>query len=210
MTMQEQVLAHIRESITSGALRPGSQLIQEELAHEFAVSRVPVREALRALTAEGLVEHFPHRGFFVAELSVADLAEVYQLRALIERDVLVKAASLITPDDAHAIEQLLREVEGAHGPAAVAEANRRFHFAIFDVARSPRALRLLEQLWDATDAYRAMYFALPESGQRIASEHRELWRAVAQGDGARAAAIQDTHRHHAEVAVSELLQGRTP
>lgn len=209
MTMQEHVLALIRESITSGALHPGSQLIQEDLAHEFAVSRVPVREALRALTAEGLVEHFPHRGFFVAELSVADLAEVYRLRALIERDVLLKAAALITADDARAIEELLRGVEEAQGPAAIAEANRRFHFAIFDVARSPRAVRILEQLWDATDAYRAMYFTLPDSAERIASEHRDLWRAVAQGDGARAASIQDTHRHHAEVAVSGLLQARS-
>lgn len=210
MTMQEDVLGRIRDAITSGELRPGSQLVQEDLAHQFHVSRVPVREALRSLSAEGLVEYFPNRGFFVAQLSVADLAEVYELRALIERDVLIKAAANVTPQDVTDIEQLLQAVEAASSPAATADANRRFHFAIFELANAPRAVRLLEQLWDATDAYRAMYFALPESGMRIAREHRELWQALAEGEGAQAASIQDAHRRHAEVAVSGLLRGVTP
>lgn len=210
MIMQEQVLAELRKAITSGELPPGSQLVQEDLAHRLQVSRVPVREALRSLTTEGLVEYFPNRGFFVAELSATDLAEVYRLRDIIESEVLVQAAGQISADDIRGIEDLLVAVERASSPEQVAEANRRFHFAIFELANLPRAVRLLEQLWDATNAYRAMYFALPESGERIAHEHRELWKCLAEGDGTGAVAAQSAHRQHAQEAVSRILLSENP
>jgi len=206
MTMQELVLAQLRDLITSGEVAAGSQLVQEDLAQRWQVSRVPIREALRALSAEGLIEYFPHRGFFVANLSAEDLAEVYDLRALLEEQVLLRAADKCTPRDAEAIEELLRGVEEAATPSERAESNRRFHFAIFDLAQMPRAVRLLEQLWDATEAYRAVYFSLPESTRTIHGEHRALYAAVAAGSGEQAVAAQKAHRDHAQEAVSAHLQ----
>lgn len=208
MTIQESVIAKIRESITSGDLPAGSQLIQEDLAHQWGVSRVPVREALQTLTAEGLVEHHPNRGFFVARLSVDDLAEVYRLRALIEHDVMIEAAANASKSQLREVERLLVAVERAKSPARVAAANRRFHFAVFELANLPRSVRLLEQLWDATEAHRAVYFALPNSVERITEEHRVQWRALAAGEGLQAAEAQALHRRHAEQEVSRFLLDR--
>ncbi len=85
-TAQEAVLVELRKEIASGALRPGEQVLQEAIADRLGVSRVPLREALKILEGEGQVVYHPHRGYFVAELSVADLVEVYRIRDLLEAE----------------------------------------------------------------------------------------------------------------------------
>jgi DNA-binding GntR family transcriptional regulator len=79
-TTQEAVLAELRRMIARGEIRPGAQIVQDALADELGVSRVPLREALKMLEGEGLVTYRPHHGYFVTELSLADLLEVYRIR----------------------------------------------------------------------------------------------------------------------------------
>ena len=78
MTAQERMLEALRTEVLTGALQPGERVVQELIAEQYGVSRVPVREALQTLTSEGLITHLPHRGYFVTELSVPDLLEVYR------------------------------------------------------------------------------------------------------------------------------------
>ena len=93
-TAQEAVLAELRRAIVTGELAPGEQVLQDALAERFGVSRVPLREALKILEGEGQVTYRPHRGYFVAELDVDDLREVYRIRDLLESEAVRVAVPL--------------------------------------------------------------------------------------------------------------------
>src|SRR5690606_4147495 len=99
MTAQERMLEALRTEVLTGALQPGEQVVQELIAEQHGVSRVPVREALQTLTSEGLITHLPHRGYFVTELSVPDLLEVYRLRELLETQALRTGIPVLTDTD---------------------------------------------------------------------------------------------------------------
>jgi len=86
-TAQEAVLAELRRFITTGRLRPGQQIVQDALAVQLGVSRVPLREALKILEGEGQVTYVAHRGYFVTELSLSDLLEVYRIREILEAGI---------------------------------------------------------------------------------------------------------------------------
>lgn len=207
-TAQDAVLSALREDILAGVLAPGDQLVQESLAERYGVSRVPLREALKMLESEGQVVNHPHRGYFVAELSVGDLREVYHLRGLLERAALEFAVPLLEDSDIDELAALCDEVDAAAVDAdvvAMAEANRRFHFALFDAAGLPRLSRLLRQLWDATDAYRALYYQGAPNRTRVQDEHAHMLDALRRRDIDEVIALHDEHRAHSVAAVESML-----
>jgi DNA-binding GntR family transcriptional regulator len=207
-TAQDAVLAALREDILTGVLEPGDQLVQEALAERYGVSRVPLREALKMLESEGQVVNHPHRGYFVAELSVADLREVYHLRGLLERAALTAAVPLLDEVDIEEIAGLGEDVDTAAREGdvlAMAEANRRFHFALFDAAAMPRLSRLLRQLWEATDAYRALYYQQQVNRSRVLEEHDSMIAALRDRDVDRVIALHDEHRAQSVAAVESML-----
>ena len=208
-TAQELALSALREAIGSGELQPAQQVVQEDLSAVLGVSRVPLREALKTLEAEGLVTYYPHRGYFVTELSVVDLREVYRLREILEAEALALAVQECTAADLDVIEGLLAELEqvvaDGHDVRAITARNRAFHFAIFDAARRPRLTRLIRQLWDATDVYRSVYFQAAPNRTRIAREHRAMLKALRQRDAAALIDIQSTHRANAVAAVAAAI-----
>ncbi|XUM01640.1 GntR family transcriptional regulator [Streptomyces venezuelae ATCC 10712] len=168
-TAQQFVLEELRRAITSGELGPGGPIRQEALAARFEVSRVPLREALKALEAEGLVVHHVHRGYFVAELSLGDLEEIYRIRELLETEAVRTAVRQLPEDAIEALEEIQEEVERAAGAGdvtAMAAANRRFHFTLIEASGMPRLVRLITTLWDSTDAYRSLYYTDPRTGRR--------------------------------------------
>jgi len=112
-TAQEAVLTELRRAIGSGELRPGEQVLQDALAERFGVSRVPLREALKILEGEGQVVYRPHRGYFVAELDVADLREVYRIRDLLESEAVRVAVPRLTPVDLAAMTSAAAAVDAA-------------------------------------------------------------------------------------------------
>lgn len=208
-TAQDAVLAALRSDILTGGLGPGDQVVQELLAERYGVSRVPIREALKTLESEGQVVYHPHRGYFVAELSVADLLEVYRLRALLEAEAIRAAMPTLGVDDVDALAELANEVDlAADGGDVIAmtSANRRFHFALFDAAGMPRLSRLLRQLWEATDAYRALYFQASANRARVASEHAAMVQALRDRDAEGLVALHDRHRDNSVDAVRAVLE----
>jgi DNA-binding GntR family transcriptional regulator len=207
-TAQDAALDRLREDLLSGELRPGEQLVQETLAERYGVSRVPVREALKMLESEGQVDYHPHRGYFVAELSVEDLHEVYRLRALLEAEAIERAVPHLSDDDVTAIADLLDEVDRAASVpdvVALTNANRRFHFAIFEASGMTRLSRLLAQLWDATDMYRALYFANKPNRDRVAAEHVAMVDALRKRDATTLIRLHADHRDHSVDTVSSIL-----
>lgn len=213
VTAQDAVLSALRDDILAGILAPGDQLVQESLAERYGVSRVPLREALKMLESEGQVIYHPHRGYFVAELSVDDLREVYRLRGLLEDTALREAIPTLDDDDIAVIGDLCADIVDAalHDDViAMAEANRRFHFALFDAAGMPRLSRLLRQLWDATDAYRALYYQGSRNREQVLTEHEQMVQALQRRDTALVIALHDEHRAHSVAAVEAMLKPHRP
>ena len=214
-TAQDAVLSRLREDIVTGVIGPGDQLVQESLAERYGVSRVPLREALKTLESEGQLVYYPHRGYFVVELSTDDLREVYQLRALLEDAALRAAVPTLDDQDLEDIADLANDIEQASDVGdvrAMTEANRRFHVAMYDAAGMPRLSRLLRQLWDATDAYRALYYQGEDNRHRVTDEHARMVMALRAGDIDEVVALHDEHRAHSVTAVEALLhpRDRTP
>lgn len=207
-TVQAYVLGELRKSIVSGALTPNQPIRQETLARELGVSRVPVREALQTLEAEGQVLYQPHRGYLVAELSLRDLLEVYRLRELLEAEAAGVAAEHYTDAELDRIEDARDRVGAAAqrgDMVTMIEANRRFHFALLEPSGMPRLLRIVRTLWDATDAYRAVYYNSETNRARVCAEHDEILAAARQRDPRRLVPLLDEHRRHAVDALRATL-----
>ncbi|MGV9307318.1 GntR family transcriptional regulator [Nonomuraea sp. NPDC003727] len=209
-TAQQFVLGELRRAITTGRLRPGSPIRQDALAEEFDVSRVPLREALKTLHGEGLVTYQAHRGYFVETLSLDDLREVYRIRELLEEEAVRRAVPRLTAGDLARLERAQDEVERAAAAGDVQEmaaANRVFHLTLFECAGMPRLVRLIRTLWDATDAYRSMYYGDGGNRERVVSEHRAVLGALRAADADAAVRLLDEHRAHAVAALSAVLDG---
>lgn len=209
LSSQESVLTELRDMIGSGRLAPGQQIVQESLSTTLGVSRVPIREALRVLEGEGQVVHFPNRGYFVANLTVEDLEEVYRIRALLEDEALRIAIKLLTDEDIDYIENILSEVEVAAQQRKISgltDTNRRFHFAIFEACNMPRLVRMIRTLWDATDAYRGVYFASPSNLHEMEHEHRDMVQALRDRDADKLVELQEIHRANSVNAVSQIIR----
>ncbi|MFF5503544.1 GntR family transcriptional regulator [Streptomyces roseolus] len=207
-TAQQFVLEELRGAITSGELRPGAPIRQDALAARLQVSRVPLREALKALEAEGLVVHHVHRGYFVAQLSLADLEEIYRIRALLETEAVGRSLALPPDGFYETLAGIQREVERAAAAGdvtAMAEANRRFHFALVEACGMPRLVRMITTLWDSTDAYRSLYYTDPAHRSQAVHEHRAVLDSILRNDRADALHRLDDHRAHAVTALRAVL-----
>ncbi len=212
-TAQEAVLAGLRRAIVTGDLRPGEQVRQDALAERFGVSRVPLREALKILEGEGAVTYVPHRGYFVAELSPADLEEVYRLRELLEEEAVRTAMARLTGAD---VEQLAGLVEACESAGRVGDveamtaANRTLHFTLYEASARPRLVRLVRILWDATDAYRSLYYSDEANRERVEAEHRAVLAALRDRDADAAVRLLGEHRDHAVAHIRTVLGGVGP
>jgi DNA-binding GntR family transcriptional regulator len=208
-TAHEAVLARLRHLIATGSLRPGEQVRQEQLAEQLGVSRVPLREALRILEGEGRVTYHPHRGYFVTELSVEDLVEVYRIRELLEGEAIRVAVERATPEQRAEVDRQRLACESAAAAAdlaAMTEANRAFHFALYDASGMPTLVRTIRLCWEATEVYRSLYYDDPRHRTLVVREHRGIAKAFLRGDADRAIALLAAHREHAVEALSRTLR----
>lgn len=209
VTAQETVLRKLRVLIASGQLEPGQQVVQDSLAASLGVSRVPLREALKVLEGEGQVTYHPHRGYFVADLSIEDLVEVYRIRSLLEDEAIRVGVPLLTDEDIEYLEDILNDVERAaksQDVSGVTAANRRFHFALFEASNMPRLVRLIKNQWDATDAYRGVYFAASANLAHMNQEHRLMVQALKARDLEKSIALQAAHRENSVSVISEVIR----
>jgi DNA-binding GntR family transcriptional regulator len=207
-TTPEHALEALRRAIAAGELRPGQRLPQEALAEALGVSVAPVREALRVLEQEGQVSYFPRRGYFVTELRIADLEEIYGLRRLLEERAARHALPKLDEDRLARIERAARDCEQAARRADVAaelQANRRFHLAILETADQPHTLRMIALLWDGTEAYRAMYYNSPAERRRSVQAHARIVEAIRRGDADALVAELDSHRDRGLAVLRSIL-----
>ena len=207
-TAAETVLQQLRVFLASGRLLPGQQLVQEDLAEDLGVSRVPIRESLKILEGEGHVTYHPNRGYFVTELSADDLIELYRIRQILEAEALAQVVVEVSDADIADIEKILEQVEQAAELGdvhALSEANRAFHFSIIELSGMNRLSRLIRQLWDASDIYRTVYFRDSVNRERIRSEHREIIDALKARDAQALIRAQNAHREQAVAVLTPVI-----
>ncbi|HVY97845.1 MAG TPA: GntR family transcriptional regulator [Solirubrobacterales bacterium] len=207
-TTAQRVLEGLRHALVLGEMKPGDRVRQEELAAALGVSLAPVREALAALEQEGQVTYRPRRGYVVTELDLADLREIYALRALLEDRAARRALPQLDEDARERIELAARDCVDAAARGDVAaelEANRRFHFGLLESPDQPHTLRLVRLLWDSTETYRAMYYNAPESREEATDAHDRILAALRTGDADRLAAELGAHRERALARLEALL-----
>ncbi|MEI4271135.1 GntR family transcriptional regulator [Klenkia sp. LSe6-5] len=212
VTVQHATLSWLREQLATGRLKPGDQVRQEVLAREFGVSVPPMREALKTLEAEGQLVYHPHRGYFVASMSYEELAETYRIRQLLETEAITRSVPLLGAEEVARMREAAQVMEHSHGTAdvrAIAEANRVFHFTLFDAAAMPRMADMIRVLWGSTDRYRARYFSTAEHRRRVNREHRQILAAAGQGDAALVAELSHQHRTHSLDALARALEDST-
>jgi DNA-binding GntR family transcriptional regulator len=207
-TAQEAVAAALRQAIVERQLRPGDRIRQEEVAQRLGVSVIPVREALKVLEGEGQVTYQPRQGYAVAQLNLADLAEVYRLRELLEAEAVRAALPHLADADVDEIAAEFEAVTAALAAGRLSEAmaaNRRAHFRLFETARMPVLLRHVRMLWDSTQAYRALYYNEAARQRAVDREHGEILAALRARNAERVLALLDAHRRHALGALAEVL-----
>src|SRR5215213_10054850 len=145
-TTPDLIAESLRDEILRGEIPAGQPLRQEELAERFGVSRLPVRDALLRLEAQGLVHVFPNRGAFVISLSSDEVREIYEMRILLEGDIIERAVPRMMPDHWRRIDAVHAEsTRSASGPEWV-EGDWAFHRALYEPAGRPRQLATIEQL----------------------------------------------------------------
>lgn len=208
-TAQAWVLDELRRRIVNSDLRPGDQILADAVAEELGVSRVPVREALRILEGEGQVEHRPHRGYFVTELRLTDLEELYRIRHLLEADALKLTVPALEKQDFDEMAAALKELEKAHARGDIGAhvtANRRFHWAFLRPLELPRLRRLIQVHYDSCDAYGALYYNVPTNRERSRTEHLRLRAAAEDHDPKRVIKVLEAHRANVIEALRGVLE----
>ena len=207
-TAQQHAVEWLRRLIVAGELAPGARVNQEDLAARIGVSVAPVREALRVLEQEGQVTYLPRRGYFVTELRLADLTEIYALRRLLEAQAARHALPRLDDDALARVREAAADCVAAAKAGDVAAelaANRRFHFAILDAPDQPHVLRLIRLLWDSTEAYRALYYNSPAERRASLEAHDRILAALERRDADRLVAELDAHRDRALDVLGTVL-----
>ncbi|MEV4110924.1 GntR family transcriptional regulator [Nonomuraea sp. NPDC049695] len=192
--------SRLRELILDGTYPPGARLTEMEVAAALEMSRTPVREALRALAADGLVRP-SGRGVVVVSLERGDLEEAYQVRAALEALTAELAATRqregrIAPADLAALRDLTTETATATAEGRFAEAvllNRRFHRLIAELAANSMALHALERIWDQIQVSTLRSLAPPSRPAHVSGQHEELVAAIVLGRADEAARVARAH-----------------
>src|SRR3954451_19483162 len=201
ITAQELVLASVRDAILAGVLDPGARLRQEELAELFGTSRIPVREALRALEYEGLVRSDPHRGFTVTSLDADDVEEVYDLRIVLESHAIRLAIPLLTDEDLVELEPIYNEMVVAPPPDEQLAARERFYLRLYSVSGRPRLVGLIARL--RQEVARALRMPTLQHAPTI---HEAFFEAIRTADADRAVATLSGHYRRIPVLIRRYLR----
>lgn len=199
------VTRELRNAILRGTLKPGERLGQARLAERYGTSRIPVREALHLLQAEGLVTLLPHSGARVARLELDELVEIYEIRERLEPFALARSVPLLDEERLAGLAATRAQIDAAAAASELGrwvDLDRRFHLAAMSAA-PPRLLRIIESLWNGTEHYRRSYLVLPDRLEVARLEHRLLLDAIRARRPDDAAALLLVHIRHTRETLQE-------
>jgi DNA-binding GntR family transcriptional regulator len=202
-SLADKAYHEIRELIVSLELAPGAVIDERNLIESLGIGRTPVREALRRLAHERLVEVYPRRGMFVTGVDVRQLARLSEVRAVLEPEAARLAAERATEDDRAELDELLDELDA--GGSELMELDERIHRAVYRAAHNDLLEATLEQYYAL--ALRIWMLALERTQdlEEAVEAHRDLVEAIRYGDGERAAQTMRDHVENFENAMHRVL-----
>lgn len=193
-TAHQFVSETLRTAILNGKLSGGTHLVQAELAKTLRVSTTPVREALRDLAGEGLVEFDPHRGAIVHELNPEELVEIFEIRKALEPLAIRKATHIISPEALEVAGSVESQMSASRDSTQWTELNGRFHYMLELQSNSKRLQNILKSAQDISSLYVAHSVSTsPKRMQRGNAQHRRMLEAVRSRDPDLAARLLVEH-----------------
>lgn len=179
-----RVASYLRDAILSGDLQPGDRIGQEDVAAKLGTSRVPVREALRMLEAEGLTEHEPHKGARVPRFSQHEVEVIYRMRERLEPLALSESMPHLTPDHHERLDEVLSRIEDNDDVEKFLDLDREFHMLTYSGCTIEPLNANVRRLWNSTQHFRRSYIALGGRNRMwvVNAEHRLILDALARYD----------------------------
>jgi DNA-binding GntR family transcriptional regulator len=179
-----RVAEHLRTAILGGAIGPGERVRQEVVAQQLGASRLPVREALRMLVAEGLIENEPRKGARVPRLRLHEVDVVYRMREQLEPLALAESMPELTAAQTQRLAAIQDEIEADTDLARFLALDREFHLLSYEGCRIEQLTATVARLWNATQHHRRMFMQLTGVQRRwvVNAEHRLLLDAIVRGD----------------------------
>lgn len=209
--LRDVVSEALREAIANGVLQPGERLMEIQLAEELGVSRTPVREAIRKLELEGFVIMMPRRGTYVADLSMKDINEVFEIRTSLEVLAAGLAAERITAEELEQLERILVQI-GEYIEAGdldkIVENDSEFHDILYRASRNNRLVGIINNLREQMLRFRTTSMAHPGRLKNTLEEHRRLVEAISQSNGELAQQMAHEHMENAEQTLLLELNDR--
>jgi DNA-binding GntR family transcriptional regulator len=209
-TLTDRVYLGIKYAILELKFRPGSALVEDDLASQLGTSKTPVRDALLALERDGLVTKIPYKGTYVSEVSMKDAIEIFELRAVLEGLAARLAASVITPAQLAQAVKLLDAADEAlgHGDTeAASECGARFHKLLYNLADNGRLKPILEKLEEQLMRLRRMSDQVQGRLEKSSREHRQILAALHSGNPLQA---ETAMRFHLESVKSDFTLAPLP
>jgi DNA-binding GntR family transcriptional regulator len=215
-----RVAGYLRGAILSGEIGPGEWIRQEEVAERLGASRLPVREALRMLEAEGLAEHERHRGARVPSLSMHEVDVIYRMREQLEQLAIAESIPLLTEAEIAHLESVQEQIEALRHEnnadvARFLELDREFHLAGYAGCRIEQLTGSVVRLWNSTAHYRRAFLTLSGPGRAwvINAEHRLLLDAISRRDSVDAERFVAGHIRRTRIELTrhpEIFDGAEP
>jgi DNA-binding GntR family transcriptional regulator len=194
--LHDNVTDALRDLIVSGELLPGKKVQEHALCIRFGISRTPLREALKVLASEGLVQLMPRRGAFVAEITQTEIEELFPIMAALEALAAEAACLKITDDNIKMLAALHRQMYAFHAAGAERDylrLNRQIHHSLFEIAGNASLTAIYEQLLVRIHSVRFVARKTPEQWQRAVDDHVAIMAAIEQRDGPRLAKLLKSH-----------------
>ena len=207
--LRELVCENIRQAIIDGTFSPGERLMEIQLADEMGVSRTPVREAIRKLEQEGFVVMIPRRGTYVADISIKDITEIYEIR--ISLDILAAglAAERITDEELQTLNGYLLEI-GQHiannDMNKIVAVDTAFHDVLYTASRNERLRTIINNLREQMYRYRLEYLKDTQSHDRLVEEHQKIVNAIIEKNKEEAVRLIQEHIYIQELTVIKKIQ----
>jgi DNA-binding GntR family transcriptional regulator len=212
LSLASAVAEKLREMIIKGQIEEGEQLRQDVIATDLNVSRIPVREAMRQLDAEGLIRIVPHHGAVVAALSADEIGELFDIRVLLECEVLRCSIPNLKESDFQKAEAILRRYENAlemnEEVAKWGQLNWQFHSTLYSRAERPRFMAMIQQINNNSDRYMRLQLYLTREFSRANEQHRTLLELCRNRDTDAACALLELHIRNAGRSLKEFIRKR--
>lgn len=194
--LREIVFEYLRNSILNGELEPGERLMELQLAEQLGVSRTPVREAIRKLELEGLVEMIPRKGAYVADMSIKDILDVLEVRMFLEGLAAYLAAERMSDDEIDKLKEILKKFEAGivnMGKEDMIELDNKFHDMIIAGSRNNKLLQIVQGLQEQFQRFRVIYFNEYNEHQDLIKYHKAIVESIDNRDSKKAQEYAQTH-----------------